>query len=34
MDGTIMRRLRELREAGEINYRIKSNELAIYEKIK
>ena len=34
MDGTIMRRLRQLREAGKINYRIKSNELAIYEKIK
>ena len=33
MDGTILRRLRELRSNGEINYRVNDNELAIYEKI-
>ena len=33
MDGTILRRLRELRESGAINYRIKNAELSIYEKI-
>ena len=33
MDGSIMRRLRQLRLNGEINYRIRNNELAIYEKI-
>lgn len=33
MDGTILRRLRELRADGVINYRVKNNELSIYEKI-
>jgi hypothetical protein len=33
MDGTILRRLRELRAEGVINYRVKNNELSIYEKI-
>ena len=33
MDGTIMRRLRELRSSGEINYKVINSEFAIYEKI-
>jgi len=33
MDGTIMRRLRELRAKGEINYKVINSEFAIYEKI-
>lgn len=33
MDSSILRRLRELREDGELNYRIKNCELSIYEKI-
>jgi hypothetical protein len=33
MDGTILRRLRELREDGELNYRIKNNDLSIYQKL-
>jgi hypothetical protein len=33
MDGTIMRRLRELRSSGEINYKVINSEYAIYEKI-
>ena len=33
MDGTIMRRLRELRANGEINYKVINSEFAIYEKI-
>lgn len=32
MDGTILRRLRELKADGELNYRIKNSELSIYEK--
>ena len=33
MDGTILRRLRELREAGHINYEIADNHKAIYRKL-
>lgn len=33
MDGTIMRRLRELRANGEIDYKVINSEFAIYEKI-
>lgn len=33
MDGTILRRLRELRADGTINYRILNAKLSIYEKI-
>jgi hypothetical protein len=33
MDGTILRRLRELRADGTINYRILNANLSIYEKI-
>lgn len=33
MDGSILRRLRSLRADGVINYRVKNNELSIYEKI-
>lgn len=33
MDGTILRRLRELRADGKLNYRVKNTELSIYEKL-
>ena len=33
MDTSILRRLRSLRADGVINYRVKNNELSIYEKI-
>lgn len=33
MDGTIFRRLRELKKDGKLNYRVKDSELSIYEKL-
>lgn len=33
MDGTILRRLRSLRQNGVINYEVKDSELAIYKKL-
>ena len=33
MDGTILRKLRQLRENGEINYRCIDSEKGIYEKL-
>jgi hypothetical protein len=33
MDGTILRRLREVREDGRINYEVEDNQRSIYRKL-